>query len=271
MLDKRIGEMEFCAVDVETSGLFMSSRLVEVGAVRFDSEGIRSEFHTLVDPREPIHPAATAIHGISDDMVAGCPPPGAAVAGLLEWLGGGVFVAHNARFDTRVIALELVRAGLETPDNPVVDTVVLARRMLGGLPDYRLGTLVDHLGMDATSRHRGLPDAVAAMEIFRVCLLDGHPDLLLGDVPGLLGRWNELVPPTDMEFRGGASDLHELARRRLVVEIVYDGGTDPGIPRMITPLSLFGNGPWVYVRAYCHRSGVVKTFRVDRINGIRLP
>jgi DNA polymerase III alpha subunit (gram-positive type) len=49
-----IEDAVFCAVDVETSGLYMGSRLVEVGAVRFSARGMVDEFHTLVDPMEPI-------------------------------------------------------------------------------------------------------------------------------------------------------------------------------------------------------------------------
>ena len=39
-----------------------------------------SEYHTLVDPMEPIQPAATDIHGITDDMVCGCPHPAEVVS-----------------------------------------------------------------------------------------------------------------------------------------------------------------------------------------------
>ena len=46
-MDTRGGGIEdvvFCAVDVETSGLYMGSRLVEVGAVRFSARGMVDEF-----------------------------------------------------------------------------------------------------------------------------------------------------------------------------------------------------------------------------------
>ena len=271
MPDRLLDAARFCAVDVETSGLYMDSRLVEVGAVRFDSAGILGEFHTLVDPLEAIQPGATAIHGITDGMVRGCPTPGEVVTEFLGWLGGSVFVAHNARFDARILALELAREGLSPPDNLVVDTVVLARKTLRGLPNYRLETLIDYLGIDSGGRHRGFPDAVAAMEIFRVCLLDGHAHLTLKEIPGMLGHWSDLFPAFGGKECGDTGDLQELARMRVAVEIIYEGGNRPGIPRMITPLGIFGGGARTYLRAYCHRSGIIKTFRVDRIAGIRLP
>ncbi len=103
----------FCAVDVETSGLYMGSRLVGLGAVRFSPAGPIDDYHTLADPMELIQPAATDIHGITDDMVCGCPRPAEAVSSFGDYLGGAVFVAQNARFDVRVIGLELARAGPE--------------------------------------------------------------------------------------------------------------------------------------------------------------
>ncbi|MEW6555446.1 MAG: exonuclease domain-containing protein [Actinomycetota bacterium] len=269
--DDRIGSVVFCAVDVETSGLYMGSRLVELGAVRFSLAGPIDEYHTLVDPMEPIQPAATDIHGISDDMVCGSPHPAEVVSGFGDYLGEAVFIAHNARFDVRVIGLELARAGLEPPANHVVDTVVLARRAFPGLPNYRLGTVAAYLGIDQVTCHRGLPDAVAAMEIFRRGLAGAEGSLRVEGVPGYLGPFSDLAPRMEVELSGAAADLLMLAEKRVVVEIIYEGGSTPGLPRMITPLQVFGDGTCEYFRAYCHRSGMVKTFRLDRIIELRLP
>lgn len=266
----RLTDAAFCAVDVETTGLFIGSRLVEIGAIRLDQGGV-SELQFLVDPLEPINPMATAIHGITDEMVVGFPPPQEAVALLLEFMGDAVFIAHNARFDVRIIGMELARAGFPQPDNHVVDTVLLARRLFRGLPDYRLDTLARFLGIDRSVAHRGLPDAAAAMEIFLRYLDDSAAGFFVSDIPGFLGRFSDLAPRIDVELTGAAADLVELAAKRIMVEIIYRGGTDPMIPRMITPISLYERASISYMRAYCHRTGMTKVFRVDRVVEVRVP
>jgi hypothetical protein len=153
----------------------------------------------------------------------------------------------------------------------VVDTVVLARRALPGLPNYRLGTVAAYLGVDQVTCHRGLPDAVAAMEIFRCCIAGAEGAMRVEEVPGYLGPFAGLAPRIEIELSGAATDMLVLAERKVVVEMVYEGGSTPGLPRMITPLQVFGDGGCEYFRAYCHRSGMVKTFRLDRVIELRLP
>lgn len=261
----------FCAVDVETSGLYMGSRLVELGAVRFTSRGVVDEFHTLVDPMEPIQRDATEIHGITNEMVYGGPRPSEVVEDFRAYLGDAVFIAHNARFDVRIIGMELARAGMPQLDNHVIDTVLLARRAFPGMPNYRLGTVASHLGIRQDTYHRGLPDALTAMEIF-VRYLSHAPTLAeVSDIPGYIGDFAGLAPRLDIELSGAASDLQVLVEKKVVVEIIYEGGTSPGVPRMVTPLQLFCQGSSEYFRAYCHRTGMVKTFRLDRVTNLRLP
>ncbi|RJP28615.1 MAG: WYL domain-containing protein [Actinobacteria bacterium] len=267
-----VGEnIVFCAVDVETTGLYMGSRLVELGAVRFSPRGVIDEFHTLVDPMEPIQQGAIDIHGITDEMVRGCPRPAEVVEGFASYLGDAVFIAHNARFDVRIIGMELARAGIEPPPNAVVDTVLLARRAFPGMPNYRLGTVTRHLGIRQDCHHRGLPDARAAMEIF-LRYLDGEEAVpCLEDTPGFIGAFSRLAPRLELELSGTDDDLYILVEKKVVVEMTYEGGSSPGIPRMITPLHVFGQGENGYLRAYCHRTGMVKTFRLDRVIELRLP
>jgi DNA polymerase III subunit epsilon len=55
----------------------------------------------LEDPGIPIPPASTAIHGITDAMVAGQRIDDARVAGLLQTVG--LVIAHNAGFDRKFL------------------------------------------------------------------------------------------------------------------------------------------------------------------------
>jgi hypothetical protein len=220
---------------------------------------------------EPIQQGAIDIHGITNEMVRGCPHPARVVEDFAAYLGDAVFIAHNARFDVRVIGTELARAGIAPPLNPVVDTVLLARRAFPGMPNYRLGTVAHYLGIRQDIHHRGLPDAVAAMEIFRCYLHEAPPGSCISDIPGHIGAFAGLAPIIEVELSGAASDLSVLVEKKVVVEMIYEGGTSPGVPRMVTPLQIFCQDSGEYFRAYCHRTGMVKTFRIDRVIEFRLP
>ena len=64
--------MRFIAFDLETTGTVPGvDQIVEIGAVRFVNGQPEAIFATLVDPLRPIPPGASAVNGISDDMVKG--------------------------------------------------------------------------------------------------------------------------------------------------------------------------------------------------------
>lgn len=265
-----IEEATFCAVDVETSGLRMTSRVIEIGAVRFDLSGTHSEFQTLVNPCERISWGATGIHGITDEMVSLAPRALDVLPGLLNFMRGSVFVAHNARFDVKMLGDELSRARVEPPSCPVLCTVLMARNRIAGPANYRLGTLVDHLGIDARSLHNALPDALAARDVFLEATRGLPGATTVGELPGHLGLFDGVAPSSleDIEPCGDPDELEALARSRIAIEMEYRGGSSGG-PVVVTPQYLFAGNGHRYMKAYCHRDGIQKSYRLDRISSFR--
>jgi DNA polymerase-3 subunit epsilon len=96
-------------VDTETTGTeHASDRIIELAVLVFEychATGtvgrVLDTYDGLEDPGRPIPPESTAIHGITDAMVAGQLIDDARVAQLLE--GVGVVIAHNAGFDRRFL------------------------------------------------------------------------------------------------------------------------------------------------------------------------
>ena len=57
--------------DLETTGLSKSEdRIVQFGAVRYNSDGTVEEFNYLINPEMPISEGATQVHGITDADVS---------------------------------------------------------------------------------------------------------------------------------------------------------------------------------------------------------
>jgi len=153
----------FAVVDVETTGTRArrDDRIIEVAVV---IEG-QVAFHTLVNPGIPVPPFVASLTGITDALVEQAPSFDAVADGLLDVLGGCVFVAHNARFDWAFVTAEVERARGLVLQGPRVCTLRLARRLLPDLPRRNLDTVADHFGITIEGRHRAVGDAVAAARV----------------------------------------------------------------------------------------------------------
>lgn len=266
-------EIPFVAFDTETTGLHATDRLVELGAVRFRAGLVEDEWSTLVNPGCPIPREATAVHGIRDEDVARSAPSSRVLPTFLGFIDGAALVAHNAPFDLRVMALELLRSGLPLPDNPVLDTCALSRRLGVEVPNHRLGTLARAFGVPQGRAHRALTDARVAKDLLQAYFRS------LGRTAESLVRQALTREPLLLSFRGLACEpvpdtpLVSLMRRaRAERRAVVIAGIENGRSRAlkVEPRDVYALGGQVYVEADCHEDGAVRTFRGDHILAARL-
>jgi DNA polymerase III epsilon subunit family exonuclease len=158
-------EATFVVFDLETTGLRPGeARPCEVGAVRIRGLELEERFQTLANPGARLQPAVAALTGLRDEQLRRAPPVGAVVRHFLDFAGDAVLVAHNARFDLAFLDNETMRLTGRRVAATVVDTVALARRLLGRRP-ANLAALSRHFVTDAKPCHRALPDAEATAEI----------------------------------------------------------------------------------------------------------
>jgi DNA polymerase III epsilon subunit family exonuclease len=220
-----LAEARFCVIDLETTGLRpgWGDEILEVGAVRVAGGTLGLEFASLVDPLRPISPAAQAVHGLCDADVRGAPPLGAVLPGLLEMARDAVLVFHNASFDLGFVQRALVECGREPLEAPVLDTVVLARRLLRGR--VGLGTAAARLGLPIERLHRALPDArlTARLLVALLEVLQAAGAAWWYEVPGLVRRPPRLrrrsLPAPDLLARR----LHQAIARCEPLWLAYRG------------------------------------------------
>lgn len=172
--------MEFIAFDLETTGTVPGvDRIVEIGAVRFQNGEPVSMFSTLVDPQIPIPPGASAVNGISDDMVRGKPLIDTLLESFVDFCAAAPMVAHNANFDAQFLIADFKRHENPTPRGVILDTLPIARKVFPGLPNYRLSTLIQHLKIPAGQFHRAEDDATACgrlfLEMYKRISVNGQP------------------------------------------------------------------------------------------------
>jgi DNA polymerase-3 subunit epsilon len=164
----------FTAFDTETTGLYPSTeRIIEIGAVKFDKDGVIATYGTLINPNKCIPSQASKVNGISDDIVRDCPAIETVIPEFISFISGTKLVAHNAGFDISFLESELQRcgmSGIKSPAVPAVDTLRFAKKAYPGLTKYNLQYLAEYFNIGVKNAHRAEDDARVCMEIFRVCI-----------------------------------------------------------------------------------------------------
>ena len=165
----RMADLTCVVFDTETTGLDPTTdRIVQIASVRIARGRLTGErFDTLVDPGRPIPPGSTAVHGITDTMVAGAPDMTAALTAFRHFAEDAVLVAHNAPFDMGFLRRAAPETGAHF-DNPVLDTVLLSAMVWGGSAPHSLDALVERLDIviPPEDRHTAMGDTIATAQAY---------------------------------------------------------------------------------------------------------
>ena len=182
----------FYAFDTETTGVDVwEDRIVTATIARIHGPDVRVK-SWLINPGTPTAPAATAVHGITNEHAAEHgQDPTDAITEIVAYIthagtAGIPVVAFNASFDFTILQAEAERHGHgELPIPHVVDPHVIDKH----IDPYRKGkrTLAatcDHYGVRQTDAHDATCDALAAARL-AWALAEHHPDLVQTDLTQL--------------------------------------------------------------------------------------
>ena len=136
------------AVRTETTGLNpLQDRITEVGAVRFDYEGnLLDTFWERANPDVPIPEHIRKITGVTDEKVAGTRAPEEVVRDFFVWAGRKAWLAaHSGEFEAAFLYTALGEREDVGEDRCVLSTLRWPRWAELGRPNYRLGTLLEHI------------------------------------------------------------------------------------------------------------------------------
>jgi DNA polymerase III subunit epsilon len=157
--------------DTETTGLDrLDDRIIEIGGVELINRFPTGRtFHVFINPEgRAVNPEALAVHGISNEQLAGEPVFSGILNDFLDFIDGAKLIAHNATFDMGFINAELDRLGHPPINNDrVVDTLALARRKHPMGPNS-LDALCRRYGIDNSHRtmHGALLDSQLLAEVY---------------------------------------------------------------------------------------------------------
>ena len=162
----------FVVLDFETTGLSpaMGARVIELSAREVVDGRAGQEFLTFVDPGVRVPAEITQITGITTAMLSGAPTSAVAMRQLTSFIGSSPIVCHNAGFDRRFYEHE-AREFLDGQPVRAFCTLLLARRLFPGRKSYRLGGLIDEMGIASPGRlHRASADTFVTAHLFdRIC------------------------------------------------------------------------------------------------------
>ncbi len=201
-LGRPLRDLTFCVVDLETTGGSPAggSRITEIGAVKVRGGEVLGEFQTLVNPEQAIPPFIALLTGISDAMVCSAPRIEVALPEFLAFARDCVLVAHNAPFDVGFLKHATAQQERAWPRFDVLDTAVLARRVVhrGEVRNHKLSSLAQLFDAAVTPNHRALSDARATVDVLH----------------GLIGRLGNLGVQTLEELQTYTSRVTAAQRKK---------------------------------------------------------
>ena len=167
--ETRLDELPAFVFDCETTGLDVrNDAIVALGGVRMHGPQIfRGEtIDQLVDPGRPVPRRSTAIHGITDAMVADAGGFEAHWPELEALMRGTVLVGHNVAFDIAQLRAAAKRAGIDWTPPPSLDTLLLTAALEPAGPGFGLEAIAERFGVSIRGRHTALGDSLVTAEIY---------------------------------------------------------------------------------------------------------
>ncbi len=178
-----IGEIEFLAMDFETTGLDATKDdIISIGTVPFNLNRIfvnRAKNWT-VRPREKLGEESVIIHGITHSDILDAPDLSAIFDKILQEMAGKIMVVHYQQIERQFFEQALLTRINKGIEFPVIDTMVLEaiiqQKHYGGLwsrlkglrpQSIRLGACRTRYGLPTYPPHHALTDAIATAELLQ--------------------------------------------------------------------------------------------------------
>ena len=157
----------YVVLDIETTGLNpQTDEIIEIGVIKIKDGQKVDTFNTLVFTEKSISSKITEITGITQAQIdtSGI-PLSEALAETVVFIGSLPIVCHNANFDNSFVKAACQNQNIQY--NPkIIDTLDLARKIIKGLPNYKLQTLAKHLSIHQSNPHRSISDCETTWQLY---------------------------------------------------------------------------------------------------------
>lgn len=261
------------ALDLETTGLSpLCDRIIELSAVKLKPEGM-TFFDRLINPQIPISEITIKIHGITDEMVQNEATIGEILPDFVTFMEDLPIIGHNSKFDIGFIIFNMHHLNLIPKNNKVLCSCQLSRAIFKAMPNHKLGTLAEKLGI-ALRHHEAFDDACASLRLFAKALLaikDSPQELAPALKESNLFLLSDFTKNEDWELPQHLKLLGDCVGEQKIVEILYSGGSHKGIFRPVRPIGLLPMPGGSVLYGHCLLSNTYKSFGLRKIRNVRLP
>ena len=161
----------FVVIDTETNGIkIQGGRILELSAIRYEDFQPVAAWTSLVNPEKAIPADATAVNGITDDMVASAPTLAQVSASFIDFIGTSPLVGYNLPFDLKFLYSRGI--DLTAQKRKYYDVLEVARRAFkkDEVFSYKLVDVSEACGIFPDSAHRSLADCFTTAQVFQCCI-----------------------------------------------------------------------------------------------------
>ncbi len=267
ILDTPWNELTFVAFDIETTGAYpLDSEICEIAAVRWEAGQVVGEFQTLIKPTQVMSDFIIGIHGITNEMVATAPAIREKVPEFREFVGSDILVAHHSPFDMGFLVVEFERCHLPLPEEPVLCSSLISRKVITEAENHKLQTLIKVLNLYQGVAHRALDDAKACMELLHKCMLRLGEDKTLRDLIDLQEKqlyWKNFSIDSLLRNENTRAIVNAIEKKKPVI-IVYQGGSLKG-ERQVMPKGIVRSPDGDFLAAIDEGDTQIKRFYLGKI------
>lgn len=189
--NRELPTAEYVVFDFETTGLSAKyDDIIEFGAVKFYQGMVQDRIDLFVSINRPLSSKIKELTGIDDKMLQGQNTLLEAVHKMRNFIGDAILVSHNADFDVGFLNEACRKVNEPLFNNPVVDTLAIARFLFPESKSHRLGALCRNMDVvyDEDEAHRADYDATVTNEVWQAMiavLTKDNPHLTHADLANL--------------------------------------------------------------------------------------
>lgn len=202
--------------DLETTGIHVTKdRIVEISMLKITADGSRHDYTRRINPKKPISPEASKVHGITDEMVKNEPPFEKVAQEIHAFIGGSDLAGYNLlKFDIPILVESFLRCDMDfdIAQRRIIDVQNIFHKMEQRTlkAAYRF-----YCNKELTDAHSAKADTQATLEVLE-SMLDKYQGANYEDSKGNISQ------PVVNDVDALHTFSHYKKHADLVGQIVYD-------------------------------------------------
>ncbi|NHN31244.1 exonuclease domain-containing protein [Paenibacillus agricola] len=176
LYDIPLETVELVVFDLETTGFspYHGDEIISVGAVAVNGDSIMEDqsFYSLVNPKRNIPEQVVELTGITNEMADNAPDLYQGLRAFLEFVQKKVLVAHGTGHDKHFLNSALWKTSKVNLSHRMIDTMMVAKWLNPKLGHYDLDTLLQEYGIEVSTRHHALEDALMTAKLWSTFMVE---------------------------------------------------------------------------------------------------